>query len=94
MANLTKFSKSTSVASRRPPSRSCTNGGPYTGANTTWFVAYAPSNHPKIALAVFMEKSGGYGASVAGPVAQHIIGEYFGKKLPPIDPSTERPAKR
>ena len=37
------------------------------GANTTWFVAYAPSNHPKIALAVFMEKSGGYGASVAGP---------------------------
>jgi penicillin-binding protein 2 len=57
------------------------------GANTTWFVAYAPSNHPKIAMAVFMEKSGGYGAGVAGPVAQHIIAEYFGKKLPPIDPS-------
>jgi penicillin-binding protein 2 len=64
------------------------------GANTTWFVAYAPSNHPKIAMAVFMEKSGGYGASVAGPVAQHIIAEYFGKKLPPIDPSTVAPAKR
>ncbi len=56
------------------------------GANTTWFVAYAPSDHPRIAMAVFMEKSGGYGASVAGPVAQHIIGEYFGKKLPPIEP--------
>ena len=54
------------------------------GANTTWFVAYAPSNHPKIALAVFMEKSGGYGATVAAPVAQHIIAEYFGKKLPPL----------
>ncbi len=59
------------------------------GANTTWFVAYAPSAHPKIALAVFMEKSGGYGANVAGPVAQHIIGEYFGKKLPPIDPASK-----
>jgi penicillin-binding protein 2 len=54
------------------------------GANTTWFVAYAPSDHPKIALAVYVEKSGGYGASVAAPVAQHIIAEYFGHKIPPI----------
>ena len=54
------------------------------GANTTWFVAYAPADHPKLALAVFMEKSGGYGASVAAPVAQHIIAEYFGRKIPPI----------
>jgi len=54
------------------------------GANTTWFVAYAPSKDPKIALAVFMEKSGGYGASVAAPIAQHVIAEYFGKKLPPL----------
>ncbi|MDB5040289.1 MAG: spoVD 1 [Candidatus Eremiobacteraeota bacterium] len=59
-----------------------TEGG--RGANTTWFVAYAPSDHPKIALAVYMEKSGGYGASVAGPVAQHIFAEYFGRKIPPI----------
>jgi penicillin-binding protein 2 len=54
------------------------------GANTTWFVAWAPSDHPKIALAVYMEKSGGYGASVAAPIAQHIIAEYFGRKIPPI----------
>jgi penicillin-binding protein 2 len=54
------------------------------GSNTTWFVAYAPAGHPKIALAVYMEKTGGYGASVAAPVAQHIIAEYFGKKLPPL----------
>ncbi|GAC1403951.1 MAG: penicillin-binding protein 2 [Candidatus Velthaea sp.] len=54
------------------------------GANTTWFVAYAPVDHPKMAMAVFMEKSGGYGASVAAPVAQHIMAEYYGKKLPPI----------
>jgi penicillin-binding protein 2 len=54
------------------------------GANTTWFVAYAPSAHPTMAMAVFMDRSGGYGAQVAGPVAQHIIAEYFGKKILPI----------
>jgi penicillin-binding protein 2 len=59
-----------------------TEGG--SGPNTTWFIAWAPSDHPKIAIAVFMEKSGGYGANVAAPVAQHIIADYFGKKIPPI----------
>jgi len=59
-----------------------TGGG--AGPNTTWFVAYAPVDHPKIALAVYMEKSGGYGASVAAPIAQHVIAEYFGRKIPPI----------
>jgi penicillin-binding protein 2 len=54
------------------------------GANTTWFVAWAPSDHPKLAMAVYMEKSGGYGASVAAPIAQHVIAEYFGVKIPPI----------
>jgi cell division protein FtsI/penicillin-binding protein 2 len=52
------------------------------GKNTTWFVMYAPAPHPQIAMAVYMEKSGGYGASVAGIVAQHIVADYFGKKIP------------
>jgi penicillin-binding protein 2 len=59
-----------------------TEGG--AGPNTTWFVAYAPSDHPKIAMAVYMEKSAGYGSQVAAPIAQHVIAEYFGKKIPPI----------
>lgn len=54
------------------------------GANTTWFVAWAPSDHPVMAMAVYMEKSGGYGASVAAPIAQHVIAEYFGRKIPPL----------
>ena len=56
-----------------------TDGG--RGPNTTWFVAYAPSAHPTIALAVFMERTGGYGAEVAAPVAQRILAEYFHKPL-------------
>ena len=35
-------------------------------------------------MAVYMEGSGSYGSLVAAPVAQHIIAEYFGKKLPPL----------
>jgi penicillin-binding protein 2 len=59
-----------------------TEGGK--GPNTTWFVAYAPSDRPKIAMAVYVEKSGGYGAQVAAPIAQHIIAEYFGRTIPPL----------
>ena len=57
-----------------------TQGG--NGPNTTWFVAYAPVDHPKIAMAVFMEQTGSYGATVAAPVAQRVLAEYFHKKLP------------
>jgi penicillin-binding protein 2 len=57
-----------------------TDGGD--GPNTTWFVAYAPSAHPTVALAVFVERSGGYGAQVAAPIAQRTLAEYFGKKVP------------
>jgi len=50
------------------------------GANTTWFIAWAPSDHPKIAMAVFVDRSGGYGASVAAPIARDILVKYFNKK--------------
>jgi penicillin-binding protein 2 len=57
-----------------------TDGG--RGPNTTWFIAYAPSERPQFALAVFMERTGGYGANTAAPVARRIIADYFHKKLP------------
>jgi penicillin-binding protein 2 len=50
------------------------------GPNTTWFVAWAPSEHPKLALAVFVDRSGGYGATVAAPIARQILVRYFNKK--------------
>ena len=50
------------------------------GPNTTWFVAYAPAAHAKIAMAVFVDRSGGYGAQVAAPIARQILVEYFNKK--------------
>ena len=50
------------------------------GPNTTWFVAYAPAKHAKIAMAVFVDRSGGYGAQVAAPIARDIMVQYFHKK--------------
>jgi penicillin-binding protein 2 len=49
------------------------------GANTTWFIAWAPSDHPKLAMAVFVDRSGGYGATVAAPIARDILVKYFNK---------------
>lgn len=41
-----------------------------------WFVAYAPVDHPKIAVAVVVEH-GGHGGSAAAPVARKVIEEYL-----------------
>lgn len=41
-----------------------------------WFVAYAPADHPKIAVAVLVEH-GGHGGSAAAPVAKNVIEAYM-----------------
>jgi penicillin-binding protein 2 len=44
-----------------------------------WFVAYAPSENPKIAVSVLVEH-GEHGGSAAGPIASELIREYFTEK--------------
>ncbi len=41
-----------------------------------WFVAYAPADKPKIAVAVLVEH-GGHGGGAAAPVAKKVIEEYL-----------------
>ncbi|MEW6076253.1 MAG: penicillin-binding protein 2 [Thermodesulfobacteriota bacterium] len=41
-----------------------------------WFIAYAPSVNPKIAMAVVVER-GGHGSSVAAPIAREMISMYL-----------------
>ncbi len=41
-----------------------------------WFVAYAPADQPKIALAVLVE-NGGFGADAAAPVARKVLDYYL-----------------
>ncbi len=42
-----------------------------------WFVAYAPSENPEIAVSVIVEH-GGHGSSAAAPIAKEIIETYLG----------------
>ena len=44
--------------------------------NHAWFIAFAPVQRPKIAIAVLVENGGG-GSSVAGPVARKVIDSYL-----------------
>ncbi len=44
-----------------------------------WFVAYAPSNNPEIAIAVIVEH-GEHGSSAAAPIATGLIRDYLIKK--------------
>jgi penicillin-binding protein 2 len=45
-------------------------------ADHAWFVAYAPVDNPKIAVAVVVEH-GGHGGSAAAPIAKKVIEEYM-----------------
>ena len=51
------------------------------------FVAFAPKDNPKIAIAVMIE-NGGYGAAIAGPIASLMIEKYLRKKITRTDLET------
>ena len=46
------------------------------GRDHSWFIAFAPSDNPKIAICVMVENAG-YGATVAAPIAQRLILKYL-----------------
>ncbi len=46
---------------------------PATGVNQPWFIAFAPVDNPKIAIAVTVERSDGTGGEVAGPIAKQVL---------------------
>ena len=48
------------------------------------FIAYAPAEDPKIALAVIVE-NGGHGGSAAGPIARKVMDYYLLGKLPVVE---------
>ena len=52
------------------------------------FIAYAPADVPKIALAVIVE-NGGHGGSAAGPIARKVMDYYLLGKLPPVEPISD-----
>jgi peptidoglycan glycosyltransferase len=43
------------------------------GKYDAWFIAFAPANDPKVAVAVALENQTGFGATTAGPIAKALI---------------------
>jgi penicillin-binding protein A len=47
---------------------------PGQNVNQVWFIAFAPVVHPRIAIAVTVERSSGVGGTVAAPIAKDVLG--------------------
>ncbi len=56
------------------------NGRKIQLADHSIFVAFAPKNNPKIAIAVLVE-NGGFGATIAGPITSLMIEKYIKKNV-------------
>ena len=56
----------------------------------SWFIAFAPAEDPQIAVAVLVEH-GGFGASVAAPIARKMMDAYLLPRLKPAQPPAEAP---
>jgi penicillin-binding protein 2 len=56
------------------------------------FVAFAPKDNPKIAIAIMIE-NGGFGATIAGPIASLMIEKYLRHKITRTDLETRILAK-
>jgi peptidoglycan glycosyltransferase len=48
-----------------------------TGINTAWFIAFAPVQHPKIAVAVVVEHTPEFGGQISAPIAAQVIEAYL-----------------
>ncbi|MGO4905647.1 penicillin-binding protein 2 [Flavobacterium sp. W20_MBD1_R3] len=51
------------------------------------FVAFAPKDNPKIAIAIMVE-NGGFGSTIAGPIASLMIEKYLRQKVTRLDLET------
>jgi peptidoglycan glycosyltransferase len=47
---------------------------------TTWFIAFAPAEKPKVAVAVALENQTGFGATTAGPIAKSLVEAILARK--------------
>jgi penicillin-binding protein A len=43
------------------------------GINTTWFIAFAPADHPRVAVAVVLQNQTGFGGATAAPIAKTVM---------------------
>ena len=46
---------------------------PEENVNQAWFIGFAPSDDPRVAIAVTVERTSGFGGTVAAPIAQQVL---------------------
>jgi penicillin-binding protein A len=51
------------------------------GLNNAWFIAFAPADHPRIAVAVVVERTPQFGGVIAAPIAKDVIEAYLGPSV-------------
>jgi penicillin-binding protein 2 len=56
--------------------------------DNAWFIAFAPADKPKIALALIVENTG-FGAQFAAPIARKVLDYYLLGKLPDAPPQQQ-----
>ena len=42
-------------------------------SNQAWFIAFAPVDHPRVAIAATVERTSGQGGTVAAPIAKQVM---------------------
>lgn len=58
--------------------------------DNAWFIAFAPADKPKIAVALIVENVG-FGAQYAAPIARKVLDYYLLGKVPPVDKAAAEP---
>jgi len=48
------------------------------GINTTWFICFAPADHPRAAVAVVLQNQTGFGGDTAAPIARTVLQALLG----------------
>jgi penicillin-binding protein 2 len=56
------------------------NGEKVQASDHSIFIAFAPKDDPKIAIAIFVE-NGGYGSTIAAPITSLLIEKYLNKTI-------------
>jgi penicillin-binding protein 2 len=49
--------------------------------NNAWFIAFAPVEHPQIAVAAVIERTPEFGGTIAAPIAARVIAAYLGQAV-------------
>jgi penicillin-binding protein A len=47
-------------------------------SNQAWFIAFAPVDRPRMAIAVTVERTSGQGGTVAAPIAKRVLATLLG----------------